>query len=51
LVGNAEEGEPDVTGVASFAQTIPYEVLTRLSARLPAWYVKDGDVVPDDKPW
>ena len=45
LIGRQGELEISVEEVAEQAQTISYEILCALSARVPRYYLRDGRVV------
>ena len=52
LMGDdSDPGGPAVTELAAWASTIPYEICTSLSLRLPRIYLRDGAIVAyDDGP-
>jgi alanine racemase len=47
VVGGAApaEGAPTFSDMANLLDTIPYEVVTGISARVPRWYVQHGEYV------
>ena len=45
VAGDGSEGEPTLEEIAELAGTIPYEVMTGLGQRLPAFKLRDGHVV------
>ena len=45
VLGDGREGAPTAEDLARLAETNPYEVVTALAARVPRWYVRNGDVV------
>jgi alanine racemase len=48
VAGDGSHGEPTLEEIAEIAGTIPYEIMTGLGRRLPAFYVRGGDVVARD---
>jgi alanine racemase len=47
-LGDGSAGEPTVEELAEMAGTIPYEIMTGLSRRLPAHYIRGDNVVEHD---
>jgi alanine racemase len=48
VAGDGSEGEPTLEEIAEIAGTIPYEIMTGLGRRLPAFFLREGDVVAHD---
>ncbi len=48
VAGDGSWGEPTFEELAGIAGTIPYEILTAFGQRLPAYYIRNGDVVACD---
>jgi alanine racemase len=45
VAGDGSDGEPTVEELATISGTIPYEILTSLGLRLPAFFLRSGEVV------
>ncbi len=45
VLGPGRAGEPSLPELATLAETIPYELATALSPRVPRWYVRCGKIV------
>ena len=45
VLGDGSDAAPTAEQLAELLETISYEVVTSLAARLPRHYVKDGQVI------
>ena len=45
VVGNGCDAAPTLAELASLAETIPYEIVTSVAARVPRLYLREGQVV------
>ncbi|GIW03618.1 MAG: alanine racemase [Thermomicrobiales bacterium] len=45
VFGAGENGEPTLPELAELAETIPYELATAVSPRVPRWFIREGRIV------
>ncbi len=45
VFGAGEAGEPTLPELAGLAETIPYELATAVSSRVPRWFIRGGRIV------
>jgi len=45
VFGAGETGEPTLPQLADLAETIPYELATAVSTRVPRWFIRGGQIV------
>jgi alanine racemase len=45
VFGAGETGEPTLPELAGLAETIPYELATAVSSRVPRWFIRGGRIV------